>query len=205
MGMFDTFLIDYAGKTREVQTKRFSNALDTYRPGDLVDGAPPGVRVYFIRTQWDEHGRLSYTDAGGNHPVAIFVVLVNGIFTASEVLESHLEDAEIRQRIDDLKTLWSDTARCMARWGEFLVMRQTEATLLTSRIAAAKHLIDYAKKTEEEKAQYRRFSFASEEAQRIDQGENVLDVLRTVLDAESTGRLWSQVPCIADALDEFRL
>jgi hypothetical protein len=205
MGMFDSFLIDHAGKTHEVQTKRFVNLLNFYRPGDLVDGAPPGVRVYFIRMQWNAQGRLVYTDEAGNQPVTFFIVLVNAIFTASEVLEAQLDDAAIRQHLDDLKTRWSDTAHCMARWGEFLAARQEENALLGSRIAVAKRLIDYAQKPEEEKAQRRRFPLFREEEKRLDQGENVLDILREILDSDTDGRLWSQAPRIADGLDDYRL
>lgn len=208
MGMFDSFLIDHAGKTRYVQTKRFTNELNHYRPGDLVDGAPPGVRVFFIRMQWDAQGELRYTDETGGDPVTFFIVLVNAIFTASEVKETPLDDAAIRQHLDALKTRWSDTAYCMARWGEFLTARQMETALLSRRIASAQRLIDYAQKTEEEKARDRSHPLPLywEEEKRLDQGENVLDVLRGVLDAGGGGQFWSHYPHpVADGLDDYRL
>jgi hypothetical protein len=47
MGMFDSLYIELDGQELEVQTKRFDCGLGSYRVGDWIDGAPPGIRVYF--------------------------------------------------------------------------------------------------------------------------------------------------------------
>ncbi|HRP97809.1 MAG TPA: hypothetical protein PL143_16330 [Rhodocyclaceae bacterium] len=81
MGMFDSLIVDLDGRDLEVQTKRFDCVLGRYRVGDWVQGAPPGVRVYFDRLDLDDAGRLVYgANALAAQSLTLFIVLVQGVF-----------------------------------------------------------------------------------------------------------------------------
>ena len=60
MGMFDSFYVEVDSQPMELQSKRFSCVLGDYQRGDFVDGAMPGVHVFFVPISLDEHGKRIY-------------------------------------------------------------------------------------------------------------------------------------------------
>ena len=114
MGMFDSLYIELDGRETEVQTKRFDCALARYRLGDCVDGATPGVRVYFDELDLDAGGNLVYgrSDEAGRS-LALFVVLAHGVFVEYSVSEGRLGPPAIQERIAQLRERWSDSARLL--------------------------------------------------------------------------------------------
>lgn len=206
MGMFDSFMIQIDGHPVEVQTKRFDQSLAQLRPGDVVSGALPGVRVYFDRLRLDAHHRVVYADTAEGRHYTLFIVLVNSVFTTYEVVDGDLEAAVIQQRIDSLKATWNDSARVMAQWVEFLSERQHAVADLQSRIHHTLSLIDYARRPRTEAALVESQLFPRrKDEERIDNGEDLLDVLHSALKNAAPESWLGGTPRIVDALDEFRL
>lgn len=206
MGMFDSLMIQIDGHPVELQTKRFDQTLTRLRPGDVVSGALPSIRIFFDRLRLDERHFVVYADTPNTRRYTLFIVLAHCVFTAYEVEEGELEDAAIQQRVDALKATWSDSARVMARWAEFLGERQHEVASLQSRITHTLSLIDYARQphTDTTSAASRLFPRHKDE-ERLDGGENVLDVLHAALKDNIPDWPSSARPRITDALDEFHL
>lgn len=211
MGMFDTFLLQHNGQAIELQTKRFNNNLDYWQLGDVVDGAPSGIRVFFDQQWIAANGKLLYGEAADARPLVIFIVLVNAVFTASECIESTLDDEQIARHIDTLRAHWSDTARTMAVWAQRLNERQIEVATLNNRIARANRLIDYSRRSRDERMNDHSLFLAlkRDEEHRLDQSENLLDDLRDVLQDVLSGHSQDHfAPTLAQPaalLDEFRL
>lgn len=205
MGMFDAFLIDCDNHTVELQTKRFDSVLERYRLGDVVAGAPAGVRVLFDVFRLDASGRQLY----GDDPEAIvhtaFLVLAHTVFTDYEVVPGELPAAAIAARLEELKAAWSDSARVLSRWTEFLAHRQRENAQLERRIWTAVATIDYVRRPRPaEDAPARPRWLKRPEEERIDRGEDPLAVLRSALEAEVDGAPAQGVQQ-PDPLEEFRL
>ena len=96
MGMFDSLSIELDGREIAIQTKRFDCALEHYRVGDWIGGAPPGVRVYFDVLRLDAEGRQDYrTDAEPARTLTLFFVLAYGVFVEYQVRDGALAAAAI--------------------------------------------------------------------------------------------------------------
>lgn len=205
MGMFDSFLIDWDHHTVELQTKRFENVLERYRLGDVVAGAPAGVRVLFDVIRLDAAGRTLFRDEPEGVVHTVFLVLVHTVFTDYEVVLGEPPPTGIAARLAELKAAWSDTARVLSRWTELLGQRQRVNADLERRVRIALAAIDYAQQPRPaEGAPARPRLFPRAEEERIDRGEDPLAVLRSVLEAK-VDDTWARGLRQPDALDEFRL
>lgn len=211
MGMFDSFLLQIDGHPLALQTKRFQQNLDQWCLGDVVDGAPSGIRVYFERQWLGADYTPHYAEIADTRPVIIFIVLVNAVFTACESVQTALEDDEIIRHIETLRTQWSDTARTMACWAQRLNERQNEIAALKHRIYRASSLIDYSRQSEDERMNSNSFllDLKQDEEHRIDKSKNLLndlrDILQDTLNSSSPHRFSAAPAQPASILDEFRL
>lgn len=206
MGLFDSFLIQIDGHPVELQTKRFYCDLARWRLGDVVAGAPAGIRVFFDRLRLDAAYRVEYSDTAEASPCTVFVVLVHSVFTACEVVHGDLDPTAIQQRIETLQTTWRDTARVMTTWAEFLGQRQDEAARQQWRIDHALSLIDHARRPRGAGDAHGFLqALRSEEEKCLESGEDVLDVLRSALVTDFSRPFDSSAAVFADILDEFRL
>lgn len=202
MGMFDTFLVPVQGHLVEVQTKRFDCVLGEYRYGDVVAGAPGGIRVYFDQVRLDEDYQPIYGQPGGK-PWTLFVVLVEGVYTDSHA-EPGDENIDVAAHIEALKRHWSDSHRVLTRWVEFLQSRQVECRRLHTTLNDALALIESARRLRAGEDLSRRFVPLLTEVQRLQQGEDVLDVLESVLKAQPANGL-DTGGARPDLLEEHRL
>jgi hypothetical protein len=205
MGMFDSFLIDCDQRKVELQTKRFECVLGCYRLGDVVGGAPAGVLVVFDVVRLGASGRRLYGDEPAAGVYTAFLVLVHTVFTDYDVVTGELQAAAIAARVRELKAGWSDTARVLSRWTEFLSQRQQENARLKKRVRTALAAIEYARRprpAEGEPASHR--WLLRPEEKRIDQGEDPFVVLCSILEEEPDGTPAQGAPQ-PDPLDEFRL
>jgi hypothetical protein len=207
MGMFDSLMVKINDREIEIQTKRFENRLGRYHPGDAVCGAPGGIGIYFDTVELDADGRHAYQDDKITARHTVFVVLVHGIFTEYEVMDGAWEREAIERRVCELKDLWGDTARVTLRWIEFLRNAQDEKARLRGCINRSLSVIDHARRLQAGEDMSGKFSalFKSEEDKRLDAGEEVLDVLESVLKKPEASRFWWCSQQERDALEDYRL
>lgn len=205
--MFDSLMVKINNREIELQTKRFENILEHYRPGDAVCGAPGGIGIYFDTAGLDADGKHVYQDDKIVTRHTVFVVLVHGIFTEYEIQEGAWERAAIERRVCELKELWSDTARITLRWIEFLRNAQDEKARLHGCINHSLGVINHARRLHEGEDMSGKFRalFKSEEDKRLEAGEDVLDVLESVLKKPEDGRLWRCSQQERDPLEDYRL
>jgi uncharacterized coiled-coil protein SlyX len=207
MGMFDSLYIDLDGTEREVQTKRFDCSLSAYRLGDCIDGARPGVWVYFDELDIDAAGKLVYGRSDSAvRSFTLFVVLVNGIFVEYSISDGRLEQVAIEQRIRELRERWSDSARVT----DFLVgvVRDKQQVIerLHARIAHAGAAIASARRLRAGEELKGVFGLMREEDQRLTRGDDPLDVVDWALGCDTYG--WgfrSGAGATADPLEDYRL
>lgn len=206
MGMFDSFLIDIDGRTHELQTKRFACELNTARLGEVLGGAPAGVQAYFHRGRLTEQGWLDYDVATEDCTLVIYIVLVHGVFTACEIARDGFEDTAVLQRLAELKTHWSDSGRVLATWAEFIARSQAERNELHGRIQSALSVIDYARATRSDRTENKlRDAFKCEPEKRIDQGENIVDVVQACLRQEISSGFGPSSIRTTPEVDQFAL
>ena len=207
MGMFDSLMVKINDREIEIQTKRFENRLGRYHPGDAVCGAPGGIGIYFDTVELDADGKHAYQDDKIAARHTVFVVLVHGIFTEYEVMDGAWEREAIERRVCELKDLWGDTARVTLRWIEFLRNAQDEKARLHGCINRSLSVIDHARRLQAGEDMSGKFSalFKSEEDKRLDAGEEVLDVLESVLKKPEASRFWGCSQQDRDALEDYRL
>lgn len=206
MGMFDSFLIDIGDHTVELQTKRFDCDLNRIRIGEAMSGAPAGVQVYFIRDRLGDNFRLSYEESEATANIVIFVVLVQGVFTACEVVRESLDNATIRARLASLRETWSDSGRVLSRWAEFIGRHQNRVAQLDSHIAFALSTIHYAREIRNDpQAASRHTLFKRPEEERIERGEDILDVLEDLLKSGSAMYRNAHPLRLTGELDDFAL
>ena len=207
MGMFDSLMVKINDRDIELQTKRFENMLGRYHPGDAVCGAPGGIGIYFDAVELDADGRHAYEEDKIAARYTVFVVLVHGIFTEYEVMDGAWEREAIERRVCELKDLWSDTARVTLRWIEFLRDAQDEKARLRGCINRSLSVIDHARRLRAGEDMSGKFAalFVREEEKRLDAGEEVLDVLESVLKKPEAGRFWGCSQQERDALEDYRL
>ena len=207
MGMFDSLMVKINEREVELQTKRFENMLGRYHPGDAVCGAPGGIGIYFDVVELDANGKHAYQDEEIATHHTVFVVLVHGIFTEYEVMDGAWEREAIERRVCELKDLWGDTARVTLRWIEFLRNAQDEKARLHGCINRSLSVIDHARRLRAGEDMSGKFSalFKREEEKRLDAGEEVLDVLESVLKKPEASRFWWCSQQERDALEDYRL
>jgi hypothetical protein len=207
MGMFDSLYIALDGKETEVQTKRFDSVLSRYRLGDAVDGAAPGVRVYFDDLGLDASGKLIYgRSADAARSLTLFVVFAHGVFVEYRVTEGRLEPPAIQERIRELRERWSDSARLV----DFLVGvvrdKQQEIERLKGRINRATGTIASARRLRAGEELKGLFRLVHEQDQRLTRGDDPLDVVDWVLGSDEGAWGWSSgAHTNVDPLAEYRL
>jgi hypothetical protein len=207
MGMFDSLYVVLDGKETEIQTKRFDCALASYRLGDCVDGATPGLRVYFDPLDIDASGKLIYGRSDETvRSLTLFVVLAHGVFVEYSVSDGRLEPPAIHERIRELRERWSDSARLV----DFLVGvvrdKQQAVARLNGRIARATTTIASARRLRAGEQLTDLFGLVHEQDQRLTRGDDPLDVVEWALgsDAFAWG-LRSGAGASADPLADYRL
>jgi hypothetical protein len=207
MGMFDSLYIMLDGRETEVQTKRFDCALASYRLGDCVDGATPGVRVYFDELDLDAGGNLVYGRSDeAARSLTLFVVLAHGVFVEYSVSEGRLGPPAIQERIAQLRERWSDSARLV----DFLVGvvrdRQQVIERLKGRINRATATITSARKLRAGEELKGLLGLVHEEDRLLTRGDDPLDVVEWALGSDGLAWGWrSGAGASADPLADYRL
>lgn len=207
MGMFDSLILEFEGQKLEVQSKRFASMMGEYRVGDWVEGAPPGIRVYFERRDLDESGHRVYApDAVVARSQTIFIVLAHGVFVAYQVVESALQPEAIQETLLSLRERWQDTARVQDLLVESVRAKQARIDNLDAQLRRVRSVLTYVVRVKAEGHIDDRFPFIHEEIRRLAAGEDPLAVIDWILNDDETGepKLW-QSGSISDSLDEFRL
>jgi len=206
MSMFDSFYAEVDGHQVVLQSKRFSCGLGHYHRGDFVDGAMPGVQVFFVPIGLDEHGKRFYGEGpAGSRQKTVFIVLVEGIFVEDQAHDGDLDNAAILTITQQLKERWSDSARSLTFMSEALRQRQQRLALLEGRVAQVKSIIATARRLREGETLDRRFDLIWEENQKLNAGEDPLEVIAWALE-EQGGRGWPiSEYTLADPLAELRL
>ncbi|WP_295443719.1 hypothetical protein [uncultured Thiodictyon sp.] len=205
--MFDSLYIEIDGKETEVQTKRFDCCLASYRIGDCIDGASPGVRVYFDELDIDQSGRLVYghtEDAARS--LTLFVVLIQGVFADYSLDEGRLEPKAIEQRVGELRERWADSARAIDFLVGVVMVKQQRIAALEGRIAHASTVLASARRLRAGEELKHLFGWARETDERLIRGDDPLDVFEWALgDGASTFSFRSGRGASADPLEEYRL
>lgn len=207
MGMFDSLSIAIDGQETEVQTKRFDCCLGCYRIGDCVDGASPGVRVYFDELDIDQNGRLVYgrtEDAARS--LTLFVVLIQGVFAEYSLDEGRLQPKAIEQRIGELRERWTDSARAIDFLVGVVMNKQQRIAALEGRIAHASRALATTRRLRAGEELKHPFGWARETDERLARGDDPLDVVEWALgDGEATLDFCSGRGASADPLEDYRL
>ncbi len=206
MGMFDSFMVEIEGQTIELQTKLFECVLYHYRVGDVVDGAPRGVKVYLDTTGVDANGKHTWRKEDMARHWTVFLVLAHGVFVEYEVEAGNVDDDTALRRIRALQEKWDDTARLFNRLILALTEKQDRIDDLRGRINHALAAIHEAKRLREEgeEKKDRRFRF-HEYIKRLDQGDDPLDVVEWTLAEESRQLFRRGPPDARPPLEEYRL
>ena len=207
MGMFNSLYVVLDGRETEVQTKRFDGTLTRYRLGDCVDGAAPGVRVYFDERDLDASGNRVYGRSDeAARSLTLFVVFVHGVFVEYSVSEGRLEPPAIQERIAELRERWSDSARLV----DFLVgvVREKQQVIarLNRCISRATATITSARRLRAGEELKGLLGLVHEEDQRLTRGDDPLDVVAWALCSDELAWGWrSGAGANADPLTDYRL
>lgn len=206
MGMFDSLILEAKGQRLAIQSKRFARMLAEYNVGDSIEGAEPGVRVYFHHCKLDESGRLVYgADARVAISLTIFVVVAHGVFVEYQVIESTLPDEAVKNTLQGLRERWQDTARMQDLLIESLREKQAYIAQLNAQLQRVRSVLSYAAQLKTEGHIDNRFLLLHEEIKRLADGEDPLAVLDWLLNCktEQPG-VWQCDPRVGE-LDEFQL
>lgn len=205
MGMFDSFLVPLGNREVEVQTKRFDCVLKTYRAGDLVSGAAPGLRVYFDQLRIDEDGRFVYRETESpTEDWTLFLVLANGVLVDTDAVAGTLGEEVILQRMRTLNEIWQDSARLIERLSTFIADKQKRIDRLNSSMNAVRHVIRDTRRLRQGDDLSGPFSLIHESSRRLKQGDDPLDVIESVLGEDH--RFFCADPEIpTDRLADYRL
>ena len=206
MGMFDSLSIELDGREIAIQTKRFDCALEHYRVGEWIGGAPPGVRVYFDFLRLDAEGRQDYrTDAEPARTLTLFFFLAYGVFVEYQVRDGALAADAIEGSLTELKERWSDSARLLGFLAEALRAKQQEGARLGARLARVSSVVESARRLRAGETLGGLFGLIHEEERKLADGEDPLEVVAWVLGDEDAGwGLWGK-GTRPDPLDEYRL
>jgi len=206
MGLFDSLYIEIDGRDTEVQTKRFDCCLSSYRLGDCIDGATPGVRVYFDELDLNAAGRAYARPDEVTRSLTLFVVLIQGVFAEYCLDEGRLEPPAIEQRIRQLRERWADSTRVIDFLVRIVMQKQQTIAALDSRIAHAAGAIASARRLRAGEDLKHPFSLPHEADERLTRGDDPLDVVEWALGEE--GSFWnfsSGRGAAADPLADYRL
>jgi len=206
MGMFDSLYIELDGRGLEIQTKRFDCALEHYRVGDWIGGAPPGIRVYFDVLHLDAKGAPVYrAGAEPAHTLTLFFVLAHAVFVEYLVRDGELATDAIERTLAELRERWSDSARLLGFLAEALRAKQQEVARLKARLARVSSVVDSTRRLRAGETLGGVLGLIHEEDRRLAEGEDPLEVVGWVLGDENSG--WGPwgVGTRADPLDEYRL
>ena len=180
MGMFDSFYVEVEGKSIELQTKRFDRVLEHYRQGDVVGGAETGVRVYLDQIGFDAEGKHTWSDDEQVRRLSIFLVIAHGVFVDYAVEEGAVAPEAALRRIRKLAARWEDSARLLNRLVLALSEKQARVGALTDRIRHAQAAITEARRIRAGEPKGR-LHFSHDYTQRLERGDDPLDVLEAVL------------------------
>lgn len=205
MGMFDSLLVPLGDREVEVQTKRFDCVLTTYRVGDLVSGAAPGLRVYFDQRRIDANGRPVFRDSESpTEDWTLFLVLANGVLVDTDAVAGTLGEEAILQRIRTLNEIWQDSARLIERLSTFIAEKQKRIDRMNSSINAVRHVIEDARSLRQGDDLSGLFGLIHESSRRLKQGDDPLDVIESVL-GEDHRFFYSDPEVPTDRLADYRL
>jgi hypothetical protein len=205
MGMFDSFLVDIEEQSFELQTKRFSCVLEHYRVGDIVDGAPGGVRVYLDSVGMDAEGKETWREEDMAQRWTVLLTLAHGVFVDYQVETGTLNDDAALQHIQALQDKWEDTARLLNRLILALAEKQAQVDDLRGRINHARAAINEARRLRAGDAdKARKFRF-HEYMKRLDQGDDPLDVVEWTLSEEQSRLYRRSAAEQRDPLETYRL
>jgi len=206
MGMFDSLYIELDGQELEVQTKRFDCGLGSYRVGDWIDGAPPGIRVYFDRLTFDDTGKHVYQPtAEASRALTLFVVLAHAVFVEYQLSDGHLAPDAIEHSIRDLRARWSDSARLVGFLVESVRKKQQTVEQLSGRIARVSSVLASARRLQAGEELGGLLGLIREEDRKLASGEPLLDVVEWLLNDQTHG--WERwgTGATPDPLAEYRL
>ncbi len=180
MGMFDSFYVEIAGKSIELQSKRFDCVLEHYRQGDVVSGAEAGIRVYLDHAGFDAEGEHTWRDEEQVRRFSVFLVIAHGVFVDCEVEEGEVSLEAALRRIRELGERWEDSARLLNRLVLALSDKQARVDALMRRIHYAQAALAEVRRirTAEPKGILR---FSGDYTERLERGDDPLDVLEEVL------------------------
>jgi len=206
MGMFDSLCIELDGRELEIQTKRFDCALDYYRVGDCIDGAPPGIRVYFDVLHLDAKGAPVYDPAAERtRTLTLFFVLAHGVFVEHQVQDGELAAEAIEGVLTELQERWSDSARLVGFLVEALHTKELDSARLRTRLARVSSVIQSARRLRAGETLGGVLGLIHEEDRRLSDGEDPLDVVAWVVSDETPGWGFRGEGTRVDPLDEYRL
>lgn len=206
MGMFDSLNIELDGRELEVQTKRFDCILETYRPGDWIAGATPGIAVYFDILHFDADGKLVYSADGERvRTLTLFVVIAHGVFVTYRLYDGESTPEAIAQRVRQLREEWRDSTRLQSVLVESLQTKQQQIQLLQTRLRRVAAVIDSARRLRAGDPLDGIFDRLSAETQRLTKGEDPLEVVASVLADEEADSGLFRDSVRSDPLAEYRL
>jgi hypothetical protein len=206
MGMFDSLYIELDGQELEIQTKRFDCALDRYRLGDWIGGAPPGIRVYFDVLHLDAKGAPVYGPAAERRRMlTLFFVLAHGVFVEYQIQDGEIAAEAIERLLKELRERWSDSVRLVGFVVEALRAKQQEGARLRTQLARVSSVIQSARRLRAGETLGRALGSIREEQRRLADGDDPLEVVAWVLDHETPGWGATGEGPRADPLDEYRL
>lgn len=206
MGMFDSLNIELDGRELEIQTKRFECILESYRPGDWIDGATQGIAVYFDILHLDADGKLVYREDGVRvRTLTLFVVIAQGVFVDYQLCDGALTPEVIAQRVRQLREEWRDSARLQSVFVEALQTKQEQIRLLQARLRRAAAVIDNVRRLRAGDPLDGIFDRFHEETQRLAKGEDPLEVVAWVLANQEADSEVLRDNARSDPLAEYRL
>jgi hypothetical protein len=206
MGMFDSLYVELDGRELEIQTKRFDCALDHYRLGDWIGGAPPGIRVYFDVLHLDAQGARVYDPtAERRRTLTLFFVLAHGVYVEYQIRDGELATEAIERVLTELRERWNDSARLVGFLVEALRMKQQEGARLRTRLARVSSVIESARRLRAGETLGGVLGLIHEEDRRLSDGEDPLEVVAWVVSDETPGWGFRGEGARADPLDEYRL
>ncbi len=204
--MFDSFYIELDGRELEIQTKRFDCALDQYRVGDWIGGAPPGIRVYFDVLNLDAKGAPVYNPlAERRRTLTLFFILAHGVFVEFQIEEGELAAQAIEGVLKDLRKRWSDSARLVGFLVEALRAKRQECARLRTRIARVSSVIESVRRLRAGETLGGVLGSIHEEDRRLADGDDPLEVVAWLLHDDTPGWGAAGEGARADPLDEYRL
>lgn len=206
MGMFDSLNIELDGRELEIQTKRFDCILETYRPGDWIAGATPGIAVYFDILHLDDDGILVYSaDDVRVRTLTLFVVIAHGVFVTYRLYDGESTPEAIAQKVRQLREKWRDSSRLQSVLVEALQTKQQQIRLLHTRLNRAAAVIDSARRLRNGDPLDGIFDRFREETQRLTKGEDPLEVVAWVLTNEEADSPLLRGNVRSDPLAEYQL